>query len=245
MAIPSGAHDRAMRRPASDLARALPRVVRSYPRRNPVTFAYLVLVCAGLLVLGRLLPGPTADQLKIAISTNPHNMAHHPLAVLVASPLFAATDSGWLSHLVIIGGGVGVCMASLERRFGAVRTIAIFVLANAFATAIATPVAAAAIHSGRYPASLWNGYDYGISYGVLAMAAAVTPLVPRGWRLVWATLVFAYPFVSAQWFGLLPNFATIGHETAAVFGIAAGYSMMRRGAGRTSRHTGVVPVARV
>ncbi|MFL6112755.1 MAG: rhomboid-like protein [Catenulispora sp.] len=234
MAIHSSARSRATRRPAGDLVRTLLRVLWSYPRRNPVTFAYLVLVCAGLLVLGRLLPGPTADQIKIAISTNPHNMAHRPLAVLAASPLFAATDSGWLSHSVIIGGGIGICMASLERRVGAVRTIAIFIVANTFATAIATPVAAAAIHSGRYPARWWDGYDYGISYGVLAMAAAVTPLAARGWRLIWAALVFAYPLVSAQWFGLLPNFATIGHEAAAGFGLAAGYFVTRRGAGGTS-----------
>ncbi|MBW8805097.1 MAG: hypothetical protein JF587_14815 [Catenulisporales bacterium] len=235
MAIHSTARGRAAaRQAASDLARALPRVLWSYPRRNPVTFTYLVLVCAGLLVLGRLLPGPTADQIKIAISTNPHNMAHRPLTVLAASPLFAATDSGLLSHVVVIGGGVGICMASLERRIGAVRTIAIFILANTFATAIATAIAAAAIHSGRYPAQWWNGYDYGISYGVLAMAAAVTPMVPRGWRLIWAALVFAYPFVSAQWFGLLPNFATIGHEVAAGFGLAAGYFVVPRGAGRIS-----------
>jgi len=121
MAIHSTARGRAAaRQAASDLARALPRVLWSYPRRNPVTFTYLVLVCAGLLVLGRLLPGPTADQIKIAISTNPHNMAHRPLTVLATSPLFAATDSGLLSHVVVIGGGVGICMASLERRIGAV-----------------------------------------------------------------------------------------------------------------------------
>ena len=230
MEIDSGAPIRAARRPVAGLTRAL----RNYPRRNPVTFAYLLVVCAGLIVLGRLLPGPTADQLKIAISTNPHNMAHNPLAVLLASPLFAATDSGLVSHLLIIAGGVGVCMASLERRIGPIQTIGVFLLANTIATAVATPVAAAAVHSGRYPPQWWNGYDYGISYGVLAMAAAVTPLVPRRGRLVWAALVFAYPFASAEWFGLLPNFATIGHETAAAFGLAAGWFLVTRQARRAS-----------
>lgn len=227
MEIDSGAPARAARRPAAGLARA----VREYPRRNPMTFGYLVLVCVGLVVLGRLLPGATADQLKIAISTNPHNMAHDPVVVLLASPLFAATDSGWFSHLLIIGGGVGICMAALERRIGAVRTIGVFLLANTIATAVATSVAAAAIHAGRYPAQWWNGYDYGISYGVLGIAAAATalvPPVPRGLRLVWAALVFAYPFASAQWFGLLPNFATIGHETAAAFGLVAGWFLVAR-----------------
>ncbi|MEY9907009.1 hypothetical protein ABIA35_003234 [Catenulispora sp. MAP12-49] len=217
-------------------ARALPplaRAARSYPRRNPLTFAYLLVILAGLLFLTKVLSGPAADHLKIAISTNPHNMAHDPLAVLLASPAFTATDSGVLSHLLIIAGGVGVCMAALERRAGAVRTAAVFLLANTIATAVATSVAAAAIHSGRYPAKWWNGYDYGISYGVLAIAASVTPLVPRAVRWPWAAGVFAYPFVSAQWFGLLPNFSTIGHETAAAFGLAAGYFLMRDGATRT------------
>jgi hypothetical protein len=121
-------------------------------------------------------------------------------------------------------------MAALERRFGAPRTVAVFLAANAVATAVATSVAAAAIHSGRYPVRWWDGYDYGISYGVLALAAAVTPLVPRGLRglrWLWAAGVFAYPFTSADWFGLLPNFATIGHETAAAFGLAAGFSLLR------------------
>ncbi|MFD0637860.1 rhomboid-like protein [Catenulispora yoronensis] len=125
----------------------------AYPRRNPVTFAYLLLVCAGLLVLGRLLPGHTADQLKIAISTNPHNMAHDPLVVLLASPLFAATDSGWISHILIIGGGVGVCMALLERRFGAIAMIVVFLVANTVATAVATSAAAAASIRAAIPRS--------------------------------------------------------------------------------------------
>ncbi|MEZ0115129.1 hypothetical protein ABH920_009164 [Catenulispora sp. EB89] len=208
--------------------RALVRAARAYPRRNPMTFAYLLVILAGLLLLTKILTGPAADHLKITISTNPHNMAHAPLTVLLASPLVAATDSGLLSHLLIIAGGVGVCMAALERRLGAARTAAVFLLANTIATAVTTSVAAAAIHSGRYPAKWWDGYDYGISYGVLAIAAAVTPLVPRAARLPWVAGVFAYPFVSAQWFGLLPNFATIGHETAAAFGLAAGYFLLRR-----------------
>jgi hypothetical protein len=154
-------------------------------------------------------------------------MAHAPLEVLLASPLFTATDSGLLSHLLIIGGGVGICMAALERRMGASRTAALFLFANTIATAVATSVAAAAIHSGRYPAKWWDGYDYGISYGVLATAAAVTPLAPRKLRALWAAGVFAYPFLSVQWFGMLPNFATIGHETAAAFGLAAGCFLLR------------------
>jgi len=225
MAINASPGRGAARRPVAGLT----RVLWDYPRRNPVTFVYLILVCAGLLVLGRLLPGHTADQLKLAISTNPHNVAHDPVVVLLASPLFAATDSGWLSHLLIVAGGVGVCMATLERRFGAFHTIGVFLAANLVATGVATSIAAAAIHSGRYPAQWWNGYDYGISYGVLAMAAAVTPLVPRILRWLWAAGVFTYPFLSAEWFGLLPNFATIGHETAAAFGLAAGYFLVRRG----------------
>ena len=225
MAIDSGP------RPAARTLPSLARAARAYPRRNPMTFAYLLVILAGLLVLTRFLSGPAADRLKIAISTNPHHMAHAPVEVLLASPLFTATDSGLPSHLLIIGGGVGVCMAALERRLGAGRTAAVFLLANTIATVVATSVAAAAIHSGRYPAQWWDGYDYGISYGVLATAAAVTPLVQRAPRLVWAAGVFAYPFIDAQWFGLLPNFATIGHETAAVFGLAAGYFLLRNGTG--------------
>ncbi|GAA1981043.1 rhomboid-like protein [Catenulispora subtropica] len=224
MAITPSARSGAARRPVAGLT----RVLWDYPRRNPVTFAYLLLVCAGLFVLGRLLPGRAADQLKLAISTNPHNLAHDPVVVLLASPLFAATDSGWVSHLLIIAGGVGVCMATLERRFGPFHTIGIFLAANIVATLVATSVAAAATHSGRYPAQWWNGYDYGISYGVLALSAAVTPLVPSVLRWLWAAGVFAYPFLSAEWFGLLPNFATIGHETAAAFGLAAGFFLVRR-----------------
>lgn len=202
---------------------------RAYPRRNPMTFAYLLIILAGLLFLTKALTGPQADHLKIAISTNPHNMAHKPLTVLLASPVFTATDSSLLSHLLIIAGGIGICMAALERHIGAPRTAALFLLANTTATATATSIAAAAIHSGRYPAKWWNGYDYGISYGVLAIAAAVTPLLPHAARWLWAAGVFAYPFASAQWFGLLPNFATIGHETAAAFGLGAGFFLLRGG----------------
>ena len=235
MAIDSSS--RTATRTLPSLARTVRRVafaaVRGYPRRNPMTFAYLMVILAGLGFLTKALSGPAADHLKITISTNPHNMAHNPLAVLLASPLFTATDSGPLSHLLIIGGGVGVCMAALERHIGARRTVSVFLFANTIATAVATSVCAAGVHSGRYPAKWWDGYDYGISYGVLAIAAAVTPLVPRAVRLLWAAGVFAYPFVSAQWFGLLPNFATIGHETAAAFGLGAGYFLLRDSAPST------------
>lgn len=238
MAIDSGP------RPAARALAAPARAARTYPRRNPMTFAYLLVILTGLLVLTRLLSGPAADHLKITISTNPHNLAHAPLEVLLASPLFTATDSGLLSHLLIIGGGVGICMAALERRMGAGRTAALFLLANTIATAVATSVAAAAIHSGRYPAKWWDGYDYGISYGVLATAAAVTPLVPlvpRKLRLLWAAGVFAYPFLSVRWFGLLPNFATIGHETAAAFGLAAGWFLLRADRGAAGLEPGARP----
>ena len=209
-------------------ASVLVRALGSYSRRNPMTCGYLLLIVTGLLVLGRMLPGPTADRVKLAISTNPHNLAHDPLFVLLASPLVSATDSGLLSHLLVIGVGVGLCLAALERRFGALRAAAIFLLGNTVATAVATSVAAAAIHSGRYPAQWWSGYDYGISYGVLAVAAAVAPLIHgRRGRMLWTAAVFAYPFADARWYGALPNFSTIGHLTAAGFGLAAGYVVFR------------------
>ena len=207
---------------------ALGRALRGYPRRNPMAFGYLVLIAAGLLLLDRVLSGAASDRFKIAISTNPHNLAHDPVFVLLASPLVSATDSGWLSHVLVIGVGVGVCLAALERRVGRWRTVAVVYLGNTVATAIATGVAAAAVHSGRYPAEWWNGYDYGISYGVLAVVATVTAFLPGRWRVVGAVLVLAYPFASVQWFGALPNFATIGHVTAAVFGLSVGNLVLRR-----------------
>jgi hypothetical protein len=209
-------------------ASAVAEALWSYPRRNPLALGYLLLIGAGLFVFERLLSGPTADRLKIAISTNPHNLGHHPVFVLLASPLVSATDSGWLSHALVIGFGVGVCLAALERRIGAWRAVAVILLGNTVATAIASGVAALAIQAGRYPAQWWNGYDYGISYGVLAVVAAATVLLSGRWRVAGSVLVLAYPFSSVQWFGLLPNFTTIGHVTAALFGLAAGQIMISR-----------------
>lgn len=221
---------------AADAARSGPAPVRppGYVRRNPLTAAYLLVVIVGWIVVGRLLPAATADRFKTAISTNPHNMAHDPVGVLLASPLVSATESGWLSYLCVVGVGVGVCLAALERRIGAWRALAVLVLGNAAATAVATSVAAAAVHSGRYPAEWWDGKDYGISYAVFTVAGAVTPLVARRWRPVWLMILVAYPFADAQWFGDLPNFATIGHLTAIALGVATGRVLLGGAGGGAS-----------
>ena len=62
------------------------------------------------------------------------------------------------------------------------------------------------------------------------VAAAVAPLIHGRGRMLWTALVLAYPFVSAQWFGALPNFATIGHLTGAGFGLVAGHVLIKSSA---------------
>ncbi|MEZ0088996.1 rhomboid-like protein [Streptacidiphilus sp. EB129] len=220
------------------------RRVTGYPRRNPATFGYLVLLALDAVLVDHVLPAASADRLLLGISTNLDNMRQHPLRSLLGSML-VVDGGGPLNFLLVVVVGLVVCLALLERRFGTRRAVAVVLLAHVGATLTTTAVIAVATGDGAYPAWTPHALDYGVSYVSIAAVAAVTPLLPRRLRPWWAAAVLLYPLVDADWYGALPDFTSIGHCTAALIGLAATKWTAGRAAGRvtgeaTGRATGDV-----
>ncbi|WP_161500662.1 rhomboid-like protein [Embleya scabrispora] len=204
------------------------RGVARYPRRSPATFVVLILLAINGIVVGGLMSEPAADRLLADISTNLDNLDHHPFRAMAGSLLVADVHGTLFGNVTTIGFGIGVCMAVLERRIGTVRAVGVTLLGHVGATLLTAAVLIAAIHSGTYPEDTRYTLDYGVSYASMAAIAAVTPLLPGLLRPLWALGCLLYPFSSVRWYGDLPDFTTIGHVSAALIGLGAGFAFMSR-----------------
>ncbi|MET7303286.1 rhomboid-like protein [Embleya sp. NPDC005575] len=206
------------RNPASHL-----RGLVGYPRRSPATFAVLILLAITGVVVGRLMSETAADRLLDEISTNLDNLHHHPVRAMAGSLMVADVHGTLFGNVLTIGFGLGVCMAFLEHRVGTLRAVGVTVLGHVGATLVTAVVLIVAIDDGTYPPDTRYTLDYGVSYASMAAIAAVTPLLPGWLRPWWALACLLYPFSSAQWFGDLPDFTTIGHVSAALIGLGSGF----------------------
>ncbi|WBP85488.1 rhomboid-like protein [Kitasatospora cathayae] len=214
------------RRPLG-LLTGLPRAVRTYPRRSPLTLGYV-----GLLLLGHAwveygLSDQRADDLRGYISTNLDNLHDHPVRAMIGSALLydgTLTDiasTGFGGTLITLGLGIVVALAWAERRFGTPRAAAVFLAGHVGATLITALVILLALQQGWYPADVREASDYGISYGAQAALAFAILALPRWARLPWAAFVLAWPLAGDhEWPGPIPEFTTIGHLLAAALGFA-------------------------
>lgn len=198
------------------------RLLRSavgYPRRNPAAFGYLLLLAVDAALLRWVLSASDGAGLRQYISTNLDNMGHHPLRSLLGSLLVVDLGDA-LNFLLVVVVGLAVCLAMLERTIGTWRAVALVLAAHVGATLTTTAVIVVAVGDGTYPEGTRHALDYGVSYASIAAVAAVTPLLPRRLRPWWAGAAVLYPLSSAEWYGALPDFTTIGHCTAALIGLA-------------------------
>jgi hypothetical protein len=209
------------------------RALMIYPRRNPVTAGYLALLLLTHLWLVLVSPA-TAHTALLAVSTNVDNLAHKPIGPLLSSALFfdgtlTRVDSLlFIGTLITLGLGVALCLAWLERRWGARRAFALFLLGHVGATLLTAAIIEAALAHGWYPQSVRQSLDFGISYGAQAVLAATTFLLPNRIRPWWAVFVVAWPLGGADWSGPLPDFTTVGHLIAAALGFATGAARLSR-----------------
>ncbi|MFF2542418.1 rhomboid-like protein [Kitasatospora sp. NPDC058063] len=213
-------------RTPSGLLTGLLRAARTYPRRSPLTFGYVVLLLLGHVWVENLLAADRADALRDHISTNLDNLHDHPVSALLGSALlFDGTlteilSTGFGSTLITLGLGVCCCLAWTERRFGGLRAAAVFLGGHIGATLITAAVILLALRHGWYPENVRGASDYGISYGAQTVLALATLAVPRRARLPWAAFVVAWPLSGGDWPGPLPGFTTVGHLLAAALGFA-------------------------
>ncbi|MEU2450768.1 rhomboid-like protein [Streptomyces sp. NPDC012765] len=205
--------------------RRLLRTVRQYPRRAPLTAAY---VCLLLVSHAWVLYGLSADRSAAVlghVSTNLDNLQDHPLSSLVGSVLFfdgTLTDvasTEFVGTFITLGLGVCCFLARAEHRWGKRRAVAVFLGGHVAATLITAAVIAVALQHDWYPAAVRQALDYGVSYGAQTVLAIGTLALPRRGRLPWAVFVLGWPLGGAEWTtGPLPDFTTVGHLTAAVLG---------------------------
>jgi hypothetical protein len=209
----------------------LGRAVPAYPRRNPVTAGYLVVLAVGWVVLAAV-PAAVRGRVLAAVSTNLANLPRRPVLALLGSPLVVDTSAGPLFAALVVVGGIAVCLAALERRIGGLRAALAGLAGHLVATALSLAVVVLAVRHGWYPASVRSAPDYGVSYLAMTAATAVAPLLRR-WPLVagYLLVVLALPLAMTTWYGWLPDFTTIGHLTAGLCGLVVAV-LVRRGAGR-------------
>ena len=196
----------------------------SYVRRGPWTCGFLVVL---LVAHVWFTFSPTADAAVAWLSTNLDNLGRHPVAALVGSAVVtdgSLVDPGLLITLWL---GIGVALWWIEAHRGAGRAATVFVTGHVGATLLTALVLLAAIHAGRYPDDVRSTVDVGISYGAEAALAAAVVALPRWAWAPWVVFVLGWPIADADWFGLLPDFTTVGHLTAAAIGFVLAATLLR------------------
>ncbi|WP_181799004.1 rhomboid-like protein [Kitasatospora acidiphila] len=201
--------------------------VLAYPRRAPLTFAYVCLLLATHAWVEYGMTAERSAELLRYFSTNLDNLRDHPVSALLGSALFFdgtltdVTSVGFGGTFITLGLGVCGCLAWAERRWGGLRAAGTFLLGHIGATLLTAVVIVVALRHGWYPPSVRQADDYGISYGAQSVMAAATIGLPRWSRLPWVLFVLAWPLGGgSDWPGPLPEFSTIGHLLAAALGFA-------------------------
>ncbi|MEU7728140.1 rhomboid-like protein [Streptomyces sp. NPDC040724] len=224
------------------------RAIRAYPRRAPLTLAYVCLLLVSHAWVGHGLSADRAATVLGHVSTNLDNLQNHPVSALLGSALFFdgtltdVTSTGFVGTLITLGLGVCCCLAWAEHRWGKARAAAVFLGGHVAATLLTAVVITVALRHGWYPAAVRHALDYGVSYGAQTVLAIGTLALPRRGRLPWAAFVLAWPLGGADWTGPLPDFTTIGHLMAAALGFGLlGVPAFRR---RRVRAAGPSPAAR-
>jgi hypothetical protein len=187
------------------------------------TAGYLLLLLITHLVVANLSPA-AADTLLHAISTAPADFDWWFPLRLIASALVVDTSGDLLDTVLIVVVGVAFCLGLLERRLGTARAFGVFLAVHVFVTLLTLLLVAVA----DYPPEVWTELDYGVSYGALGAAGAVTWFLPLWTRVPWAAFALLYPLTAADWYGALPDVTTAGHVLSAATGLGLGWLLRGR-----------------
>ncbi|MFD1149133.1 rhomboid-like protein [Saccharothrix hoggarensis] len=198
--------------------------MRDHFRRNPATAGYLSAVAVLALLTRFVFADGMSAQVRESLSTNTDNLGHHPVNALLGSAFVLDTAGDGVIRTGLALVAVALCLGALEREVGSWRASAV-ALAGHVGAAL---VAALAVSSGAYPGDLSDVVDVGPGYVALAAAGSTTVLAPAVLRLPWVALLVAYPLAGARWFGVVPEFAAVGHVAAVLIGLCAGAFAVRR-----------------
>jgi hypothetical protein len=110
-------------------------------------------------------------------------------------------------------------MAPLERRLGTRRTISIFAAGHVLATVLVVAGIDYGVRNGMLDLQLAHVSDVGVSYGLFAVAGALTwLLVPAWWRAIWVLALTAAIAVGS--IGGL-TFTDVGHVLSLLIGLSS------------------------
>ncbi|MFJ8644644.1 rhomboid-like protein [Streptomyces sp. NPDC093546] len=193
------------------------------PTGTPFTFCYaLVLVATSLFA--EYGDAATVSALLHGSSTDVAHLSRTPLLVLVASALWVA--GGLFSPYAI---GFVFVLTALERRIGAWRAAAVFLVGHVVATLATEIPVALSVLAGHLPHTSLHRLDYGISFGLMASVGALAGLLnpmARAVVLAWVSVMLLQDLLALE--DPLSNW---GHPLALLVGVG-GWPLARRAARR-------------
>jgi len=189
-------------------------------RGAPATSAYLLALSVTTATMAR--SGPHAvERLVATASTNLHNMAWHPMYVLLVSGFWVASTA-WFWPMVLL---LVAVMAPAERLLGTARTVLVFAVGHIGATVLTVAAIGIGVDHGWLPHALVHSADVGPSYGLAALAGLLVTRMGRRLhrRVGVAALVIGLGVALA----LGATFTDAGHLVAALLGIALAAPLTR------------------
>ena len=203
------------------------RSVVRYVRAAPVTFVYIGVLTVTSCVLATT-SARSARRLLRQHSTNLHQLARDPVRVLVSSAFWLTSPwelPVWIALFAVV-------LARVEQRLGPLRMLAIFGIGHVGATLVTAGGLWLALRADVVEHSVVNARDVGVSYGFLAVAAVMTYLLDRRFRVAFAVALTCLTVVVVVASSTFTNF---GHLFAALFGFAC-YPLAR---GAAERRAGI------
>jgi hypothetical protein len=181
-------------------------------RNAPGTYVYLAILLATAWVLDSS-GSRRAHRLVLERSTNLHELAIHPVRVLIESAFWVAAPWNALAWGVLFT----LVLAPAEHWLGTIRWAAVLAAGHVGATVITAAGLWVAIQADAVERSVTRAVDVGASYGFFAVAGVLVYRLPRPWRI---------PVVASVAAGLLLYFAVdrryadAGHVIAFAIGLA-------------------------
>ncbi len=190
-------------------------------RRCPLTLLYSsVLLITGI---GSFIYAKKTHRAEKYVSTDLHNLEHHPIPSLFGSALF--NDGNSITMFIVLV--VALCTMELWIRW--FRTLCIFLTGHIGATLLTYLVIEFGLAHDWYEPSIRHTSDFGISYGVFATLGALVARPPKA-KQRWAMLVVVVFYLALQDpFEIPSDFTDVGHTIALSLGLLiAGVILLRR-----------------
>lgn len=184
----------------------------AWVRSAPATYGYLAILVVTSWVLASA-SGRLGDRLLLEQSTNLHQLARDPVRVLISSAFWLSGSGGllvWAALLTLV-------LAPVERRLGSWRLGLVFAIGHTGATLLTAAGLWTVLRFDAIERSVVNARDVGASYGLLAVAAALTYCLAPRLRLGYAALLLG----SAGAFAAISHtFTDFGHLLSVLLGFA-------------------------